>query len=1119
MGFIIKGITSVVKAVVGVVSKVVGGVFGFLIKPGGSGKKAAPVNTLTKSLDPEAFRKIAFGRIAAPLDQRYWEVWGTSGTKFDEVIAACTHTINAFKELYFEDELAINAAGVVQGKYVGALTRTTRTGAPGQASIALGGGQYDAAATFDGCAHMALHWVPDEKKLPNGIPSRYTQVIEAAMLYDPRRDSTVPGGSGTHRINNQTTWAYATLDGNGQPIGRNNALQALWYLIGWRIAKKDAAGVLTGELELVAGRGIDPEDINLATFIAAANACEAAGYYTDLVLSTGDTHTANEDKITCGGLIGQLIDPGGLWCYYANVNDTANVAVTLTDADVIEGTPVSWNASKGMNEQFTGVVGKFVNPAASVLFQAFPYPMVRDAVYEANLGKKVRKTQDFEQVLDNTLAQRLARLKLNEAQYQGEFAGGFNYRALLAQAWSVVRYISERHEFDLLFRVYRQDISTENGVGMLLRQIDASIWTAGTVNAALASGAGVKYNASQEIAATGVAVTLVPMAGAGGTLADGFKIAWAAPPANVRRTEIRYRLQGTLPWLTDGPVAVDVLELVVGPLFSGAIYEAAVRHISIHEVPGPWIAPAAFMLGTTGNVNYAAIAAAGGTAVWGNITGTGKPENNADVTLTHVASSVVNQALIATDPLAKPKLDGMIAGAGPPINLTQIAGTTTTQAGNTIRSTGGGDASGMVGTPLRGAQLIAMDILPGAHFTLLGFDDTAAGNNSNQLAWAAYRPDTGQAQLWSNGVGIFNITITTNLTGQLVIVYDNNRIFFQIGTTRYGTPLVVGPDLLLYPKFWAYSANQTYTGIRHQAAAAQPDINLNILDGGASYVVRTRAELLTLLGVASSVVNQALIATDATAKTRLDAGLDGDGIIRLPIPQIIGVTQDTGVVRPIPKGASVIRLMDGASYSFPIGWGNGLLPTITAMAGGYISATEYIDAKALNISAAGFTAYAKRVTAATPTLVTLSTASTPSAPRQHEKAKATAAEAYDDAYTFQYDVLITNILIAPGEYEAGWIIVGIWTNDGTGWVLNSTRTHNGGFGTSTTTRLNQQVVITRDGMGNGDLFGLSIEDQSGSCNITSFDQVSWSTSTGQTINSATPTGYPGIDFLISGGIE
>jgi hypothetical protein len=657
MGFVVDFVEDVVDfvgdvvgAVVGVVGKVVGGLFGWLVPKPKMGGDAKPPNNLTKQLNPDEPRKIVFGKIAAPLDTRYWEVWGEDGEKFDEVLAVATHRINGFKELYIEEKLAIDAAGVVQSAFTGVLTRQTRTGAVGQTGLIAGGGaQYNATSTFDGCAAFLLRWIPNEEKLPNGIPSRYTQIVEGAPVYDPRRDSTQPGGSGTHRINDRSTWAYATLDSNGQPIGRNNALQALWYLLGWIEPTKNSAGVVTGEM-LVAGRGVDPSDINLATFIAGANACEAAAYYTDLCLSTEDEHTANEDAITCHGLIGRLIDPGGLWSYYANVNDTANIAVELTDADILDNAPIEWTEFQGLSEQFNQVGGKFINPNPPILFQSFPYPLVRDATYEANLGFKKRKTLDFRQVLDNTLAQRLARLALNEAQYQGELNANWNYKALRAQAWSIVRYTSERFGWTKLFRVWRHEITAYGGVGMTLREVHASIWSAGTVAAPVDAGDVINALAAKPISPVNVLMAQVTTTGADGTKADGIRITWNLPSLAVRRTEIRFRKVGDANWISGGTVERDTTGVIYSPLFSNTQYEAQIRHISVREVAGPWT-PASnspLTTGTESNLTFAQIELAAATANWSQVYGTGKPDDYADVTGDNVASGIVGQGEWAT---------------------------------------------------------------------------------------------------------------------------------------------------------------------------------------------------------------------------------------------------------------------------------------------------------------------------------------------------------------------------------------------------------------------------------------------------------------------------------------
>jgi hypothetical protein len=616
MGFIVKGVKSVVKAVVGVASKVVGKILGPIVGLF-KGKKAKTSSNLRldKDLTPETYRKIVFGHTAGGLDLRFWQVWGPNGTNYDEVLANACHRINAYKELYFEDELAIDANGVVQPKFVGVVSRNTRLGAFGQTAMAVGDGtQWDASCNFESVAHMRLAWVPTEKKLPNGVPTRYTQVLEGAVVYDPRRDSTV-GGSGSHRINDRTTWDYAALDSHAVPIGRNNALQVLWYLLGWYVPNTD-----TGELVLVAGRGIAPEDINIATFITGANDCEAAGYYTDMILSTEDAHTSNEDKMTAGGLIAQLIDTGGLWSYYANVDDSANVSLYVTDADILDTGSVTWEEYKSISDQYQGVTGKFIDPSTNALYQLNGYPMVRDANYEQLSGLKQRRTQDFEVVQDIFLAQKLARLLLNMGQYQAEFAGPFLYRALKAQVWSIVSYTSDRFGWTKLFRVYRYDITGDSGIQMLLREIHPSIWGAGSVTQPRAPSAGQKYDPRQEIVATGIGWQHTTVTNGLGVVQDGVILFWDAPPPNARYTEARIRLEGEGFWQGASPSKGDAFVTIV-PIVSGAAYEFQVRHISIHEVAGPWVPDPAqdFVAGTDSKLPWDYISDPAGT----------KPEDNA----------------------------------------------------------------------------------------------------------------------------------------------------------------------------------------------------------------------------------------------------------------------------------------------------------------------------------------------------------------------------------------------------------------------------------------------------------------------------------------------------------
>ena len=600
MGFLVKAVKSVFKAIGSILISPLFSLFKSKPK-----KKAAYSASVSKTIEPEAFRKIVFGNTAAPCDIRFWQVWGTNNEKYDEIVFLASHRINAILELYCENELAIDAAGTVQANYTGVLTRTTKLGLNGQSALVVGDGtQWNASSTSDGCANMALRWVPTQAKLPNGIPTIYRQRVEGALVYDPRRDST-NGGSGTHRYNDQTTWSYATLDANSVPIGRNNALQALWYLLGWYVPN-----TVSGELILVAGRGVDPTDINFASFITGANNCETAQYYTDMVLSTEDAHTSNEDKITGEGLIGQLIDVGGLWSYYANVDDTSSVALFITDADILEGGTVNYSEFKGIADQFQQVSGKFIDANANALWQPNGYPLIRDTTYETNTGLKRRMTQDFVQVQDVLLAQKLARLKLNEAQFQAEFSAAFMFRCMKAQAWSIVSYTSDRYGWTKKWRVTRFDITMSSGISMVLREVDASIWTAGSVTTPPAPSAGTKYDPRQQIAVAGLGLVGFSSTSTIGTIVDGAIVSWTQAPANVSYTEVQFKQNSATYWESMSALKPDQLNQFITPLLSGEVYNFRVRHISIHEVAGAW-ATGNLTIGQTSNVKSTNIVAAG----------------------------------------------------------------------------------------------------------------------------------------------------------------------------------------------------------------------------------------------------------------------------------------------------------------------------------------------------------------------------------------------------------------------------------------------------------------------------------------------------------------------------
>ncbi len=283
---------------------------------------------------------------------------------------------------------------------------------------------------------------------------------------------------------------------------------------------------------------------------------------------------------------------------------------------------------------------------------------------------------------------------------------------------------------------------------------------------------------------------------------------------------------------------------------------------------------------------------------------------------------------------------------------------------------------------------------------------------------------------------------------------------------------------------------------------------------GAVRLAKTEPEATLGASFADNVTDIPLELTDG----RIAAGLDDEGAVRRNLPATIGMAQSPTVARALPRGVSYVALRDGDVYNFPVPWGSGQVPFVSGPQI-YQDPSNYLDCKALNVTSSGFTADCKRVTPGTLTTQTETTAGTASSPRSHEIVKGVTAEAHNDSYRFQFDVSVTNQSVGGGEWDAGSVTVGVWTYDGATWQMNQSVTVYG-VGTGASTAVNNvQVTVSRDGMGLNDRFGLSIETSDFGGSITSFDHVKYETTSGNTISSATPTGYPAIEFKIAGGLE
>ena len=450
------------------------------------------LSRLNVGLDPTTPRKAVFGTTAMPLDIRYHESSGEDQEYVDYIIALAAHKVTSIDELWFEEKKVWTATNGISFSYLGYLTVSVRTeGTSGNYIPINGGGNWGSSRRLTGCAYLYIrikrtgNGKKAESPLASGLPSRVTVIGNGALLYDPRKDSTVAGGSGTHRATNQATWgAYTAADDTDNP-----ALQLLWWLLGWKINGK-----------LSVGCGVPYTRIDMASFITAANLCDE-----NVTLSIGGTQKRYRTSGTASdadgrmeiinnfllSMNGTLRDNGGKLKLTVMKNDLADYTLQLDESAMLG--EFDWQQTGGLTENYNVARGRFVDPSNNSLYQLVDYQEVGFASPD---GVERVLSVDLYYVEDSRRAQRIAKQVLQRNQYRGVFSTVFNAKALGCQVGDVILLSIEALGFvSKPFRVISQEIRFDGQVPMALIEENAAIYAWDTSDVApLTTTAPTVYN-------------------------------------------------------------------------------------------------------------------------------------------------------------------------------------------------------------------------------------------------------------------------------------------------------------------------------------------------------------------------------------------------------------------------------------------------------------------------------------------------------------------------------------------------------------------------------------------------------------------------------------------------
>jgi hypothetical protein len=450
-----------------------------LLAPKAKAPSTSPAATdrLFAGINLRAFRHLVFGHTAMATEVRDQE-YSDNQTVLHRFLVIASHKVQAVEQLWFDDKLAWTAAGGAQGEFAGYLNVTPVL--EGSAANAINiSSRMGASRRFTGLAYLYLRYKltgnskNTDSPFAQSIPTRVTVIGKAALVYDPRLDSS-RGGSGGQRAEDQTTWAW------NDDAARNPALQLLWYLLGWRIRNP-----VTGEWKLAVGKGIPPERIDIDSFITAANLCDeqvarAAGgteprYRSDGIFTEGDDPSTVLDNFKAA-MNADLDDVDGKLRITVLHNDLGSPQIGLTADDVLDS--FRWTQTPSLTDSFNVIRGSYTDPSTTSLYQQVDYPEVR---IDSPDGIDRVQTVNLPMVQSPSQAQRLVKQRLQRMQYGGMFEAVFQATAWRYRKGDVVPFTFPALGWaNKLFRVVAMTVQVDGTVPMTLREEhpDIYLWDA-----------------------------------------------------------------------------------------------------------------------------------------------------------------------------------------------------------------------------------------------------------------------------------------------------------------------------------------------------------------------------------------------------------------------------------------------------------------------------------------------------------------------------------------------------------------------------------------------------------------------------------------------------------------
>jgi hypothetical protein len=397
------------------------------------------------------------------------------------VVAYADHQCHALRDAWFDDRRIpgadIDPGGDVATEWTqGKVKIWSHLGTSAQTVDS----QLDTAFTswsssdrLQGVCYRVIRMERDPVAFPSGAPQSVSSLVDGALLYDPRLDST-NGGSGSHRRDDPRTWEWGT---NGA-IGRNWALGVRWIISGGSVVNDTATRLVRYGLQA------DDSRIDDAYFAAAANISDEVlsgdnappsgsqpRYRLDLEASCGETRGEILDRALAAGA-GELVYVHGKFRLYAGAYDAPTHSFTQDD---LHG-ELEIDDITDEQERVNRVAATFFD--GDQVFQQQTTPYRFNAAYDTQDGGRILQREiELFGVTNSYQAQRICEIELRKSRQMRRCTFRFGRKGMKVAAhetfsFSHSRYGWENRVFRCLTRK-RERVPDGNGGIKLLTVITA----------------------------------------------------------------------------------------------------------------------------------------------------------------------------------------------------------------------------------------------------------------------------------------------------------------------------------------------------------------------------------------------------------------------------------------------------------------------------------------------------------------------------------------------------------------------------------------------------------------------------------------------------------------------